>query len=148
MFLFINSGSHIGLRSALVWLIHVGDKMMWAASFNFLSLQNRSLSIILTSFHSGVWSLLARQVCSASFDFCVSPLLTAFLCSSILTTNKEAVSPKNSSLISSPLQKIYPPPPLVFQKNKPRLSHSNTSPPSPLPFFSPLLLLTPPSKGH
>ena len=85
----------MGLRSALVWLIHAGDKMIWAASFNFLSFQNRSLSIILISFHSGVWSSLALQMCSASFDFCVSPLLI---------TNKEVVSPKNSSLISSPPQ--------------------------------------------
>ena len=83
----------MGLRSTLVWLIHVGDKMICAASFNFLSFQNRSLSIILTSFHSGVWSPLALQMCSASFDFCVSPLLTAFLCSSILTVKGLFVSP-------------------------------------------------------
>jgi len=83
----------MGLRSALVWLMQVGDKMICAASFNFLSFQNRSLSKILISFHRGVWSPLVLQMCSASLDLCVSPLLSAFLCSSILTVKGLLVSP-------------------------------------------------------
>ena len=50
---FINRGSHTGLRSVLVWLIHLGDKRIWAASFNFLSFQKHSLFIILNSFDWG-----------------------------------------------------------------------------------------------
>ena len=50
---FRNSGSHIGLISALGLLMDVGSSVMYAASLIFLIFQCGSLSIICVSSHAG-----------------------------------------------------------------------------------------------